>query len=62
MKHKRKTKWWPGIYEGKSPEETQAQVGTQAPVANFPGQRRTPDDFLWQRLSQNLSRHTTAKY
>lgn len=50
------------MYEGKTPAQTHSQVGTNPYESKFKAQDKTPDDFLWQRISHRLDRNTSAKY
>lgn len=37
-KRHKNPRWWPGMYEGKTPQETYSEIGTAVPKTNFQGQ------------------------
>jgi hypothetical protein len=51
--------WFPGIYEGKTPEQIKTVVGT---AITQPKGNRTPDSFIWQKLAGRLDRGVHAHY
>ena len=49
--------WWPGMYEGKTPQEVQAQVGTHQYESKFQGQGTTPASMRGIRDTRVAFRH-----
>jgi len=61
MKHRRNLKgWWPEMYEGKSPEQVRAVVGTAVSSPEYVP--KSDDSYLWYKVAGHYDRNVHVHY